>query len=73
VFPEDWKNAVIKQLLKKKGPALELENYHRVSNLTFLANILEKAVLNQIAHHIESDNLLPSYQSAESFIVLKQR
>ena len=64
VFPDDWKNAVIKPLLKKKGLPLELPNYRPVSNLTFLSKILEKAALNQINEYIEDNNLLPAYQSA---------
>ena len=63
-FPEEWKGAVIKPLLKKKGLPLELQNYRPVSNLTFLSKILEKAALNQINHHIEANNFLPAYQSA---------
>lgn len=64
VFPEEWKGAIIKPLLKKKGLPLELNNYRPVSNLTFLSKILEKAAMKQISRHIESNNLLPSYQSA---------
>lgn len=64
VFPEEWKGAIIRPLLKKKGLPLELQNYRPVSNLAFLSKILEKAALNQITNHIEANNLLPSYQSA---------
>ena len=64
MFPDEWKSAVIKPLLKKKGLPLELKNYRPVSNLTFLSKILEKAAMNQINDHIESNNLLPAYQSA---------
>ena len=46
VFPDEWKSAVIKPLLKKKGLPLELQNYRPVSNLTFLSKILEKTALN---------------------------
>ena len=55
---------VIKPLLKKKGLPLELKNYRPVSNLSFLSKILEKAAMNQINEHIESNKLLPAYQSA---------
>jgi hypothetical protein len=64
VFPEIWKSAVVKPLLKKKGLPLELQNYRPVSNLTFLSKILEKAALSQIKEYIESNHLLPAYQSA---------
>ena len=64
IFPDVWKHGMIKALLKKKGLLLELKNYRPVSNLTFLSKILEKAALRQITDHIESNKLLPSYQSA---------
>jgi len=48
----------------EKGLPLELKNFRPVSNLSFLSKILEKAALNQITKHIESNKLLPSYQSA---------
>ena len=41
-FPSKWKNAIIRPLLKKKGPDLELCNYRPVSNLSFLSKVLEQ-------------------------------
>ena len=63
-FPSKWKNAIIRPLLKKKGLDLELCNYRPVSNLSFLSKVLEKAALEQFNLHIESQSLLPDYQSA---------
>ena len=64
VYPQEWKSAVIRPLLKKKGLSLELHNYRPVSNLSFLSKILEKAALCQITEYIEANKLLPKYQSA---------
>jgi hypothetical protein len=64
IFPQIWNSAVIRPLLKKKGLALELKNYRPVSNFSFFSKLLEKAALNQITKHIETNKLLPSYQSA---------
>ena len=64
IFPQVWKNAVIRPLIKKKGLPLELQNYRPVSNLSFLSKVLEKAALRQIILHVDENNLLPSYQSA---------
>jgi hypothetical protein len=64
VFPQAWKTAVVKPLLKKKGLTLEMKNYRPISNLCFLSKILEKAGLQQVVEHVESNHLLPSYQSA---------
>ena len=51
-----------------KKPSLDhnnLEkNYHPVSNLSFLSNILEKIVLSQLSAYLSSDNLFCSSQSA---------
>ena len=41
-----------------------MNNYRPISNLSFLSKILEKAALQQVVEHIESNNLLPSYLSA---------
>ena len=64
VFPDAWKHAVIKPLLKKKGLELVLNNYRPISNLPFLSKVLEKAALQQVIDHIEANHFLPAYQSA---------
>ena len=44
-FPQEFKEAVVRLLLKKTGlDASELKNYRPVSNLPFLSNLLEKVV-----------------------------
>ena len=63
-FPKEWKTALVRPLLKKKGLEPILKNYRPVSNLSFLSKILEKAALEQIVSHVEDNNLLPDYQSA---------
>ena len=64
IFPEAWKKAFVKPLIKKKGLSTVLKNYRPVSNLSFLSKIIEKAALEQIIEHVESNGLLPDYQSA---------
>jgi len=64
-FPDNVKKALVTPLLKK--PSLdhdELNNYRPVSNLPYHAKLIEKSVIAQIQEHINSNNLLPSYQSA---------
>ena len=52
-------------LLKKIGMALqEKSSFRPVSNLTFLAKLVEKCMLSQFNTHCRLFNLLPSYQSA---------
>jgi hypothetical protein len=52
-------------LIKKKNLDRNvLENYHPVSNLSFLSKIVERAVYKQINDHLELNNLADPMQSA---------
>jgi hypothetical protein len=65
IFPESFKTALVKPLLKK--PTLDpnvLKNFRPVSNLTFLSKILEKIVLAQTLKHVNSNSLFSVFQSA---------
>ena len=65
IFPNDAHSAIIKPFLKKPGlDQNNLSNYRPVSNLTFLGKLIEKAACTQLVHHIESNNLFDSLQSA---------
>ena len=63
MFVHEWKEAIIRPLLKK-GLALELANYRPVSNLTFMSKVLEKCALQQFNTHCGENSLMPKYQSA---------
>jgi hypothetical protein len=63
-FPNKWKTAIVRPLLKKKGLDLIHENYRPVSNLSFLSKVLECVILDQINEHCSKHCLLPTYQSA---------
>ena len=59
------KEAIVRPLLKK--PSLDrevLKNYRPVSNRTFLLKVLEKVVAAQLEHHIDSNSLHDTLQSA---------
>jgi hypothetical protein len=65
IFPDTFKTAIVKPLLKKTS--LEpnvLGNYRPVSNLSFISKLLERIVLNQLNEHLSSNNLLSPLQSA---------
>ena len=64
VFPDSWKMAIIRPLLKKLGFELITSNYRLVSNLPFLSKVLEKIVLARYNDHCDRYNLIPSFQSA---------
>ena len=65
VFPEIFKTALVKPLLKK--PSLDpndLKNYRPVSNLSFISKIIEKVVLSQLSVHLSTNRLWNPLQSA---------
>ena len=64
VFPDSWKIAIIRALLKKLGLELITSNYRLVSNLPFLSRVLEKIVLARYNNHCDRHNLIPSFQLA---------
>ena len=64
VFPDRWKMAIIRPMLKKLGLELITSNYRPVSNLPFLSKVLEKIVLARYNDHCDRYNLIPSFQSA---------
>ena len=64
VFPDAFKTAVVKPLLKK--PKLDnsiLANYRPISNLPFISKALEKIVLVQLNSFLEENNILEVSQS----------
>ena len=63
-FPEEWKCAIVRPLLKKLGMELVHKSYRPVLNLSFLSKLIEKAALNQFVEHCDQYNLIPDYQSA---------
>lgn len=65
VFPSSEKLARVKPLLKKPSLDLnDLKNYRPVSNLTFLSKLIEKAILNQLIPHFNSNKCISDFQSA---------
>ena len=64
VFPEDLKQALVKPLLKKANLDLVDKNYHPISNFEFVGKIIERAVTDQLTHHITKYNLMDPMQSA---------
>ena len=65
IFPQCFKSALVTPILKKK--CLDhngLNNYRFVSNLCFIAKILEKIVLSQVSSYLNSRNPYNTCQSA---------
>ena len=57
IFPQCIKSALVTPILKKRClDHNDLNNYRPVSNLCFIANILEKLVLSQVSSYLNSHN-----------------
>jgi len=64
-FPSEFKQAIVRPLLKKSGlDATDLKNYRPVSNLSFLSKLLERVVESRLQVFLDSNELMPSQQSA---------
>ena len=65
ILPQCFKSALVTPILKKRClDHNDLNNYRPVSNLCFIAKILEKLVLTQVSSYLNSHNLYNTCQSA---------
>ena len=65
IFPQCFKSALVTPILKKRClDHNDLNNYRPVSNLCFIAKILEKLVLSKVSSYLNSHNLHNTCQSA---------
>jgi hypothetical protein len=60
VFPDKWKVAVIRPLLKKAGLDLVESNYRPVSILNFMSKLLEKCALLRFNKQCDLHGLMPT-------------
>ena len=63
-FPRDWKEAIIRSILKKSGLESAFENLRPISNLAYISKLIERAVYNQTHDHILRCDFYPVLQSA---------
>ncbi len=62
--PQDLQIAAITPILKKPGlDNTDLNSFRPISNLPFVAKILEKVVAAQLQSHLEKHNLYEQFQS----------
>ena len=65
IFPNQFKTAIIRPLLKKVGLDNNLlKNYRPISNLSFLSKTLERIVADQLCGYLSTNNLFAKFQSA---------
>ena len=57
-FCEEWKEALVKPLIKKKLLGTQNNNYRPVSNLSFISKIIEKVTLEQFNQHCQENSLV---------------
>jgi exonuclease III len=63
-FPDKWKEALVKPLIKKKGLDALFTNLRPISNLQYISKLTERAVYDQTYHHMMTHELFPLLQSA---------
>ena len=63
-FASDWKEALLKPLLKKCGLDIAFHNFRPVSNLPYVSKLSEKAAANQLIDHMTTNDLHMPLQSA---------
>jgi hypothetical protein len=64
-FPSEFKQAIVRPLLKKSGlDASQMKNYRPVSNLSFLSKLLERIVQTRLQAFLDSNDMMPTTQSA---------
>ena len=63
-FPENWKEVLVKPLLKRAGLDSVFNNLRPISNLQFISKLAERAVDEQTYDHLILNDLFPEFQSA---------
>jgi len=64
-LPSEFKQAVVRPLLKKSGlDSSLLKNYRPVSTLSFLSKLLERVVQSRLQTYLDSNDMMPKTQSA---------
>ena len=65
VFPTQFKQAIVKPLLKKPSlPKNDLSSYRPISNLNFISKVLERVLYSRLCSHLDSFPSLSPFQSA---------
>ena len=62
-FSENWKEALVKPLLKRAGLDTVFNNLRPISNLQFISKLAERAVYEQTYDHLILNDLFPEFQS----------
>jgi len=64
-LPLSQHHAIVAPIIRKSTFDAEvLKNYRLVSNLTFIAKVIERMVANQVTDYLQGNNFMPERQSA---------
>ena len=64
IFPSNLKHASVTPIIKDQSiDSNIMSNYRPVSNLPFLAKVIEKGALNQLSLYLEENSLHSNFQS----------
>jgi len=63
-FPDTWKHAEVRPLLKKPNSDATFTNLRPISNLPVASKLTERAVFLQMHDHLNTHNLYPLAQSS---------
>ena len=63
-FPDAYKTAIVRPLLKKPNLSRILKHYRPVSNLSYISKLLETVINKQMQQHLVSNELHEPLQSA---------
>ena len=63
-FASEWKEALLKPLLKKCGLDIAFHNFRPVNNLPYVSKLSEKAAANQLIDHMTTNDLHMPLQSS---------
>ena len=63
-FIRNWKTAIVTPLIIMYGMDLVKSSFRPLSNLSYVSKLVEKAMMDQMNQHCNTNNLLPDYQFA---------
>ena len=61
--PQDFKDALIVHLYKRKGDRACCDNHRGISLLSIAGKVLARVLLNRLSHHVYSNDIIPESQS----------
>ena len=61
--PQDFKDALIVHLYKRKGNRACCDNHSGISLLSIAGKVLARVLLNRLSHHVHSNDIIPERQS----------